>query len=76
MLYEVITANPVLQFSPFTARAHQLAEEGGLYVSKGYLEANGIGEGENVRVKTARGELVVKAICDGKIEGDIAYLLV
>jgi NADH-quinone oxidoreductase subunit G len=70
----VYLANPVLQFSAFTARAHQLQSSGGLYVSKEYMEANGLGEGERVRVKTARGELVVNVICDGKIDGDIAYL--
>lgn len=70
----VYLANPVLQFSAFTARAHQLQNSGGLYVSKEYMETNGLGEGERVRVKTARGELVVNVICDGKIDGDIAYL--
>ncbi|MDD4883783.1 NADH-quinone oxidoreductase subunit G [Sulfuricurvum sp.] len=70
----VYLANPVLQFSPFTARAHQLASNGGLYLSKTYMEANGLDEGANVRVKTSRGELTLSVIMDGKIEGDIGYL--
>lgn len=70
----VYLANPVLQFSAFTARAHQLQSSGGLYVSKGYMETNGLSEGDKVRVKTARGEVAVNVICDGKINGDIAYL--
>ncbi|MGA9046044.1 NADH-quinone oxidoreductase subunit G [Sulfuricurvum sp.] len=70
----VYMANPVLQFSPFTARAHQLQENGGLYVSKSCMESNGWNEGDRVSVKTARGELSVSIIKDGKIEGDIVYL--
>lgn len=70
----VYLANPVLQFSPFTARTHQLKSEGGLYVSASAIEANGWNEGDRVTVKTARGELNVSIIKDGKIEGDIAYL--
>jgi NADH-quinone oxidoreductase subunit G len=67
-------ANPVLQFSAFTARAHQLPSSGGLYVSKEAMEANGWSEGDSVRVKTSRGELNTVVIADGKIEGDISYL--
>jgi NADH-quinone oxidoreductase subunit G len=70
----VYLANPVLQFSAFTARAHQLAANGGLYASKAYMEANGLAEGDRVRVKTAYGELVTGVVMDGKIEGDIPYL--
>ncbi|MDD2780784.1 NADH-quinone oxidoreductase subunit G [Sulfuricurvum sp.] len=70
----VYLANPVLQFSPFTAASHQLQESGGIYLSASAIEANGWSEGELVKVKTARGELSVSIIKDGKIEGDIAYL--
>lgn len=70
----VYLANPVLQFSPFSAASHQLQENGGLYVSRTSMESNGWSEGDNVRVKTSRGELSVNVIADGKIEGDIAYL--
>lgn len=70
----IYLANPVLQFSQFTARTHQLQASGGLYVSKTRMEANGWNEGDRVNVKTARGELSVTLITDGKIEGDIAYL--
>jgi len=70
----VYLANPVLQFSPFTAVSHQLQASGGLYVSASAMEANGWNEGDSVSVKTARGELSVSIIKDGKIEGDIAYL--
>lgn len=70
----VYQANPVLQFTSFTNKAHQLASEGGLYVSSAWINANGINEGDQVRVKTERGELVTKVVVDGKIDGDIAYL--
>jgi NADH-quinone oxidoreductase subunit G len=70
----VYLANPVLQFSPFTALSHQLKGSGGLYVSASAMESNGWNEGDRVNVKTARGELSVSVITDGKIEGDISYL--
>lgn len=67
-------ANPVLQFSPFTARAHQLESNGGLYVSSAYCEAKGLSEGDTVRIKSAKAEVVTKVIVDGKIGGMIPYL--
>ncbi|DAB38641.1 MAG: ferredoxin [Sulfuricurvum sp. GWF2_44_89] len=70
----VYLANPVLQFSPFTAMSHQLKGSGGLYVSASAMESNGWNEGDMVNVKTARGEVRVSVITDGKIEGDISYL--
>ncbi len=70
----VYLANPVLQFSPFTAASHQLEAKGGLYASRTLMETNGWNEGDRVKVKTAHGELSVSVITDGKIEGDIAYL--
>lgn len=70
----VYLANPVLEFSPFTAASHQLESKGGLYVSALAMEAAGWNEDDIVRVKTSRGELSVKIIKDGKIEGDITYL--
>ncbi|WP_310439398.1 NADH-quinone oxidoreductase subunit G [Sulfuricurvum sp.] len=70
----VYLANPVLQFSPFSAASHQLEEKGGLYASRTFMENNSWNEGDRVKVKTAHGELNVTIITDGKIEGDIAYL--
>ncbi|MFA5214991.1 NADH-quinone oxidoreductase subunit G [Sulfuricurvum sp.] len=70
----VYIANPVLQFSAFTARAHQLASTGGLYASVAYCEAKGLSEGDTVRLKSSKGELVTTVIVDGKIDGMIPYL--
>ncbi len=67
-------ANPVRQFSDFTAKAHQSKEKPGLHASKSYLEANGLGEGDKVKVKTAKGEVEVEVSHDHFIDGDIAYL--
>lgn len=70
----VYLANPVLQFTPFTAKTHQLEENGGLYVSQAYSEAKGLNGGDLVRLKSAKGELVTTIIVDGKIDGMIPYL--
>lgn len=70
----VYLSNPVLQFTGFTARAHQLNEEGGLYASSEFMSSNGLNVGDNVRVKTPKGEIVVSIINDSKINGDITYL--
>ena len=70
----VYLANPVLQFTPFTAKAHQLKESGGLYASASFMSANGVSEGDRVRVKTTKGEVIVNVIADGKIDGEITYL--
>ncbi|MDP3302185.1 MAG: NADH-quinone oxidoreductase subunit G [Sulfuricurvum sp.] len=70
----VYLANPVLQFTPFTAKAHQLKESGGLYASASFMSANGVSEGDRVRVQTTKGEIIVNVIADGKIDGEIPYL--
>jgi NADH-quinone oxidoreductase subunit G len=70
----VYLANPVLQFTPFTAKAHQLKETGGLYASVAFMSANGVSEGDRVRVKTTHGEIVINVIADSKIDGEIPYL--
>ena len=70
----VYLANPVLQFSPFTAASHQLREEGGLYASTDFMSSNALNAGDSVRVKTAHGEMVLPIIHDSKIAGDIPYL--
>ncbi len=70
----VYRANPVMQFSPFTARAHQLRESGGLYVSSEMMSTYGLSGEDTVRVATAQGEVVVPVINDSKIKGEIGYL--
>lgn len=67
-------ANPVRQFSDFTAKAHQSKEKPGLHASKAYLDANALSEGDKVKVTTAKGEIEVEVSHDHFIDGDIAYL--
>ena len=70
----VYLGNPVLQFTPFTAKSHQLNEEGGLYASSEFMSKNALNTGDKVRVKTFKGEIVVNIIHDTKINGEITYL--
>ena len=67
-------ANPVRQFSDFTAKAHQSKEKPGLHASGSYLEANGLSIGDKVKVTTAKGTLEVEVSHDHFIDGEIAYL--
>jgi len=70
----IYLANPVRQFSDFTAKAHQSKEKPGLHASKSYLDANGLSVGDKVKVKTAKGEVEVEVSHDHFIDGEIAYL--
>ncbi|MDO9206733.1 MAG: NADH-quinone oxidoreductase subunit G [Sulfuricurvum sp.] len=70
----VYLANPVLQFTSFTAVSHQLHEEGGLYASTAFMSANDLNAGDSVRVETSHGEMVLPLVNDSKINGDITYL--
>jgi NADH-quinone oxidoreductase subunit G len=67
-------ANPVLQFTPFTAKSHQLHEEGGLYGSSAFMSTHSLNAGDKVRITTSKGDMVVSVINDTKIDGEIAYL--
>jgi NADH-quinone oxidoreductase subunit G len=70
----IYLANPVKQFSKFSAKAHQLEMNGGLYVSENYLKSLELSEGDLVNVKTESGEVSVTLILDNKIDGNISYL--
>jgi len=70
----IYLANPVRQFSDFTAKAHQSKEKPGLHASKAYLDANELSEGDKVKVTTAKGEIEVEVSHDHFIDGGIAYL--
>ncbi len=67
-------ANPIRQFSDFTAKAHQSKEKAGFYAGAGYLTAQGLSEGDRVKVTTAKGTLEVEVIHDHFIDGEIGYL--
>ena len=70
----IYLANPVRQFTPFTHKTTNLDEKSGLYVSEEYLQNSDFNEGDSVKVKTDKGELVTQIVCDNKIAGDIFVL--
>ncbi len=70
----VYLSNPIIQFSPFTNKAHQLKTDGKLYVSAEYAEANGLTEGESAEVRTDKGAVTVLVEIDSQLGGDIPYL--
>jgi len=71
----VYRANPVLQFSPFTNKAHQLNQAGALYVSNEFLEHKNLKNGEMVSISNEEGDTLVIAVeLDGHIGGLIPYL--
>lgn len=67
-------ANPIRQFSDFTAKAHQSKEKAGFYAGKRYLEAKGLSEGDRVRVTTAKGSLETEVVHDHFIDAEMGYL--
>lgn len=67
-------ANPVRQFSDFTAKAHQSKEKAGFYAGKRYLEAKGLSEGDKVKVTTAKGSLETEVVHDHFIDAEMGYL--
>jgi NADH-quinone oxidoreductase subunit G len=69
--YIIYEANPVRQFTGFTAKAHQLNEPAGLYLSPSQLEATGFAEGSWVRVRTATGEQSLRVVEYNKIDGSV-----
>ena len=70
----VYLANPVRQFTPFTHKTTNLDEKSGLYMSEEFLQKSDFNEGERVKVKTEKGELITQIVCDNKIAGDIFLL--
>lgn len=71
----VYRANPVLQFSPFTNKAHQLNQAGALYASAEFLESKNLKDGAMVTISNNEGDKLVIAVkLDNHIEGMIPYL--
>jgi NADH-quinone oxidoreductase subunit G len=70
----IYLANPVLQFSPFTNKAHQLQDSGKIYISPEYAELLSVKDGEIVQVASKGGNLKIAVSIDNKIGGEIAYL--
>ena len=70
----IYLANPVRQFTDFTNKTTNLDEVSGLYMSEEFLANSELNDGDNVKVKTDKGEITVNIVSDNKIAGDIACL--
>ncbi|MDR0468165.1 MAG: NADH-quinone oxidoreductase subunit G [Campylobacteraceae bacterium] len=70
----VYRANPILQFSPFTNKAHQLSSCASLYVSEEFLNEFGLTNGQNIKLKTDSELISLKIELNKKIDGKIAYI--
>ncbi|MDX1808493.1 MAG: NADH-quinone oxidoreductase subunit G [Sulfurospirillaceae bacterium] len=70
----VYLANPVMQFSAFTNKAHQLNEAGALYVSSDFLEKHDLKAGSPVLITNGDAKLIIATKLDHQIKGQIPYL--
>ncbi len=70
----IYLANPVMQFSPFTNKAHQLNEAGALYASNEFLEKRDLKDGSMVLISNKDAKLAIVVKLDTQINGDIPYL--
>ena len=70
----IYLANPVRQFTQFTAKSTYLDEKSGVYMSEAFLSKSDLNEGDSVTIKGTNGELVVDIVSDNKIAGDIAIV--
>ncbi|BCD67431.1 NADH-quinone oxidoreductase subunit G [Nitratiruptor sp. YY09-18] len=69
----VYRCEPVLQFSPFTNKAHQLTEHAKLYASETFMQENGLQEGDKVNIKRDDINITLEVALDDKI-GSGAYI--
>ena len=69
----IYRCEPVLQFSPFTNKAHQLSERAKLYASETFLNELGLQEGDKVNLQKEDTTITVEVALDDKI-GSGAYI--
>ena len=69
----IYRCEPVLQFSPFTNKAHQLQERAKLYASETFLEEFGLQVGDKVNIQKDDITITVEVALDDKI-GSGAYI--
>ncbi|BCD61490.1 NADH-quinone oxidoreductase subunit G [Nitratiruptor sp. YY08-26] len=69
----IYRCEPVLQFSPFTNKAHQLQEHGKLYASETFLDEFDLKEGDKVNIQKDDITITVEVALDDKI-GSGAYI--
>ena len=64
----IYRCEPVLQFSPFTNKAHQIKSEGKLYCSETFLQENSLEEGDKVEIQKENISITLEVVLDDKIE--------
>jgi NADH-quinone oxidoreductase subunit G len=67
-------ANPVLQFSRFTRRAHELQAQKALYCSQAFAATLELNEGDRLKCEASGVQFELPVVIDSKIDGDIVYL--
>jgi NADH-quinone oxidoreductase subunit G len=70
----IYRCEPVLQFSPFTNKAHQLNWSCELIGSSQFAIAAKLNDGDMVRIKTSFGEIEKRFSIDSKLKGTIALM--
>ena len=70
----IYLANPVRQFNDFTSKASGLDEVSGIYMSEEFLNNSDFNEGDSVRVKSEKGEVIANVVSDNKIAGNIVVI--
>ncbi len=67
----IYRSNPINQFNFFTNKAHQLKEDGALYVSNEFLQSYDLKDGDLVSIENV---IELKVKLDKQLGGKIAYL--
>jgi NADH-quinone oxidoreductase subunit G len=70
----VYRCNPVLQFSPFTAKASQLAEPARLVATEAFIQANGLEGCAEVVVTHNQKSVTLPLATDAKFAGNVAFV--
>lgn len=71
----IYKANPIMQFSPFTNKAHQLKDKAYLYASSEFLEKYKLENLSEVKLANSKDEtLLIQVKLDKSIKGNYAYL--
>ncbi|NPA64113.1 MAG: ferredoxin, partial [Epsilonproteobacteria bacterium] len=63
----IYRCEPVLQFSPFTNKAHQLRQRGKLYASETFMQDLGLAEGDKVKIQKDNITITTEVELDDKI---------
>lgn len=70
----IYKANPINQFNAFTAKAKQLDDKNGLYLSESLAETLSLASGDKVSISANNAEVIADVTVDNQIEGEVAYV--